>query len=161
MTEKEQITQKEFEGVYDEIMQLVFIENSFMKNWKTVVEFLESYSTYSTQLIRENQPKVSLYILIKLQTVCKEVLKKFPTELDHKREISRFFQELEGKSDSPLKINCPGIVKSLSGANSMKDITELKSSSGFAFYLVLEYYLQISNNIAFVSFKRNKIDKAI
>ncbi len=151
----------EFEEACDNMLKILLVDNSFQKNWKKVVEFLETYTTHCSQLINESHLKSSLYILIKLQNICSEILKNFPVDVDPKREISYFFQKNEKDTERDTKIDIESIIRLLQNAPNLKDITELKSAGTFAYYLTLEYYLQITNNIAYISYKRNKLDKAI
>jgi len=161
MNEQKPSGLKEFEAACDDMLKILLVDNSFQKNWKKVVEFLEAYTTYCSQLLNESHLKSCLFVLIKLQNICSETLRNFPADVDPNREISYFFQQNEKDSDRGTKIEIENIINLLQNALSMKDITELKSAGTFAYYLVLEYYLQITNNIAFISFKRNKLDKAI
>jgi tetratricopeptide (TPR) repeat protein len=152
---------KDFGSQTEAILKILIVDNSFLKNWKKIVDYLESYTNLSLQLLNDGDLKNAAQVLAKLQNICNEVLKGFPGDVDPERKLSTFFNTKEHTHDREIKLNTGGYIELLQSFISLKDITEIKIPSSFAYYLVLEYFLQITNNIAFISFKRNKIDKAL
>ena len=154
---------KEFEAEYDQVLHLVLVEQSFFKNRKRITSFIEYNTAFCTDLINSQQHKSCLYMLNKLYSVCIEILRTFPIEMDSQGAIRSFFTQLKVKEKANptglsqnKALDVPKSIYTIQSFISLKDITELKSPEWFQYSLVMEYFLVNLNNLAYINLKRNK-----
>jgi hypothetical protein len=57
MQESQAHVLKEFLSDTEEILKILLVENSFLKNWKKVVDYLESFTNFCLQLIQDSDIK--------------------------------------------------------------------------------------------------------
>ena len=154
---------KEFEAEYDEVLHLVVVDQSFFKNRKRITSFIEYNTASCTDLINSQQFKSCLYMLNKLYSICVEILRTFPIEMDSQGTIRSFFTQLKVKEKATTTglsqnkgIDIPNLIYTIQNFITLKDITELKSPDWFQYSLIMEYFLVNVNNLAYINLKRNK-----
>lgn len=158
---------KEFEGECEELLHLVVMEQSFLKHRKRITTFIEQNTGLCTDLINNEQFRSCLFILNRLYNLCIEILRSFTSEIGPKEEIRQFFTQLRvkekvGSAHSQQRgVDIPSLIFLVQSVHTLRDITELKSPDSFHYALVMEYFLQIANNLAYINLKRNKPEVAV
>jgi len=160
MTEPKKLSVRDFEMNLEEILNIAVNPVYFGKNWSMVIEFLDQYSSYSNVLIRDSQYKSAMFILTHLQTLTAEVLKHTTSEIEKKNHIKNFFKVSFKENISKTKFDLSALLNLLQEFGNLPDISEVKSQAILPYYVTFEAFLQITNNIAYIHAKKDKMEKA-
>ena len=137
------------------------VNKIFPKQWKKIIQFIEVHQSQALEMIQSGFFKDAQFFNRKLQSLCYEILKEFPEELDENQRLKLFFMMRDNDSERDMRLQMEVIINLLSSFNKLRDITSLKTSETLSYYLILEYFLQITHNLSYINFKRNKPGKAI
>jgi hypothetical protein len=150
----------EFEGRLEEILTVTSNPDLFKQYTKKFLDFFEHYNTLCVKLMKDEQNESALMILTKLHALAMEILSKIPSELDPLGKLKTFFSTPFKDTVKRIKFDLDAIKRFFKPFASINDITKQKKSPNMHFYIILEVFLQTTNNLAVIYYKSAKPEKS-
>jgi len=153
---------KKFQIEYNQINVIALSNNtSFKKDAHLIPRFLQEYCDLCLENMETIDPKVRFSIFSDLHSLCIKILESYPSEIDSHESIKKFFNARSHKESDVVSIDFSKIIRSLQTLKDVKDVTEIGDALCFYYYTILEYYIILSNNLAYTSLEQENYDLAI
>jgi len=153
---------KKFQAKFDQIASIALNEkDSLIKDAHVIPRFLQEYCDLCLEKMDNQNTEARFSIFSDLQSLCIEILKSYPAEIDSNGAIKQFFKARANKGSDATTIDFSQIIRSIQALKNIKDVTEIENALSFYYYTILEYYIIISNNLAYTCLEQENYDLAL